>query len=605
MKAVACIKCVPHAIEQNFDGVTILRENVVMEISPADMFAIEEAVRIKERLGAECFGLSMGVLSVKDTLRKAIAMGLDDVYLLSDKLFSGSDTFATSYILSRAIRHIGDIDLVICGRQSSDGDTGQVPHEVASQLGIPCLINVVKVQVFANKAVCTVLSERGYSRFDLELPAVISVLKCINEPRIPTIQRLLNSQTYNCKILDDKLLALDKNKCGIAGSPTRVKKIRKYSVDKKCTINISNDFQSQVCKLIETEYTQKTGRISTKSAIPQKAESHNAHEIWVVCEYSGDTILEVSKQLLSKARTLSGKSGQNVSAVVFSDHNNVLKEIAIAGASKIYCPFQKTPDHMFDEKMLWAFVSACLRYSPGIVLFGSTTWGRWLAPFAASKLSTGLTADCLALEIDKEGRLIQTRIAFGGNIIVDIVCPNSIPQMATIRQNVFSANLTFEPQCQLIDIGDMFTGRNRINQVSREIESAGNTRLFDCDIIVAGGRGLGSRENFIVLFELARLIGGTVAATRYAVDAGWIDYSYQIGQTGVTVRPRLYLAFGISGATEHIIGMRDSDCILSINTDLHAPIFDISDYKIVEDCNLVLSTLINKFRTFNSKGETL
>jgi electron transfer flavoprotein alpha subunit len=580
------------------------RENVAGEINPADMFAIEEAVRIKERLGAECLGLCMGVLSVKDTLRKAIAMGLDDIRLISDRQFSGSDTFATSYILSQAIKYIGNIDLVVCGKQSSDGDTGQVPQEIASQLGIPCLINVVKAQVFSNKVVCTVLLERGYSFFESDLPAVISVLKCINEPRIPTIQKLLNSQTYDFKILGAEL-NIDKNRCGISGSPTRVKQIRRYRVGKKDTIDISNNFQPQVRGLVEIVHTQKMERTSIEPIAPRNIENSDNHEIWVVCEYSGDTLLEVSRQLLSEAQMLSMKRGQNVSAVVFSDHDRILEEIAMAGADKIYCPFHKTPDHIFDEKVLRAFVSACRKYNPGIVLFGSTVWGRWLAPFAASKLSTGLTADCLALKINEEGRLIQTRIAFGGNVIADIVCPNSIPQMATVRPNVFSVNPAVKSNCQVIDIGGMLAGRSRISQISREIESMGNTRLFDCDIIVAGGRGLGSKENFAALFELAELIGGTVAATRYAVDAGWVDYSYQIGQTGVTVRPRLYLAFGISGAIEHIIGMRDSDCILSINTDSNAPIFNIADYKILGDCNFVLDMLIKNFRLSDLRRKTV
>ena len=601
MKVITCIKYVPETIEQNLDGCTVRRDNVSGKINPADMFAIEEAVRIKERINAECVGLCMGVLSAENILKNAIALGLDNVYLLSDRLFAGSDTYATSYILSKGIELIGNFDLILCGRQSTDGDTGQVGQEIASHLDIPCLINVVSIELIENKYIkCKVLTENGYISLSVVLPAVVCVLKGINEPRVPAISGLMKANTTNIKVIDSNVLSVDKSKCGLIGSPTKIKKVRRHSFKIRTAVDISGNYQSIIDRLIEATRIKKEEEIveSTTTKINQQVDISNIiTEIWVVCEIISGKITDVSLELLSKSFDLACSSKSLVAAVLIGkDIQNYFSMVSTYGASKIYY-VNNNIDTLFDESYPNMLIKACQTYKPSVLLLGSTTWGRWIAPIISVKLSTGLTADCMELQIDNEsGNLIQTRVAFGGNIIADIICPNSRPQMATVRSNVFPKKIYKRQfQCETIDISHLLVRENRINSFPYNSDIQWNY-LSNASIVVAGGKGIGSKENFELLFKLAKLIGGEVAATRFAVDAGWIDYSYQVGQTGIFVRPKIYIAFGISGAIEHIVGMRDSDCIISVNTDLNAPIFAVSNYKVIDNCTNVINVLLNHLK---------
>jgi electron transfer flavoprotein alpha subunit len=600
---------VPETVEQNLDGCTIKRDNVLGRINPADMFAIEETVRFKERFNAKSIGLCMGILSAENALKNAIALGLDSVYLLSDKIFVGSDTYATSYILSKGIELIGNFDLILCGRQSTDGDTGQVGQEIASHLNIPCLINVVSIELIeCNRIRCKVLAENGYIILEVALPAVVCVLKGINEPRVPTISGLMKASAAKIKVMDSNSLAVDKSKCGLIGSPTRIKKIKRQNFETKMPIDIGNNYQYTINKLIDNIKVKTQEEITDDNVTQTDLQldiSNTVKEIWVVCEIVSEKIADVSLELLSKSFELAYSSKSLVAAVLIGkDVQKHFETVVAYGASKIYCVDNNEIDTLFNESYPNTLVKACQEYKPSVLLLGSTIWGRWLAPNVSVKLSTGLTADCMGLQIDVEsGNLIQTRVAFGGNIIADIICPNSRPQMATVRSNIFPKKLQKNrTQCEMIDIGHLLVRENRILTITHNLDIQGEC-LSNANIVIAGGKGVGSKENFELLFRLAKLIGGDVAATRYAVDAGWIDYSYQVGQTGISVRPKVYLAFGISGAIEHIIGMRDSDCIISVNTDLNASIFAVSDYKIIDNCMNVINNLLCHFEANkNIKG---
>lgn len=601
MNIIVCIKCVPLIIEQDAINITIKREEAVSEINPADLYAIEEAVRIKERMGATCIGLCMGVSSVSESVIKAIQMGLDDIYLVSDQQLLGSDTLITARVLACAIEHLGGADLIICGKQSTDGDTGQVPQEIASKLGIPCLTNVVEASLYDNHIDCVTLTDHGYACYEVKLPVLISVLKGINQPRIPSIHRVLYAQTYRPKILGARILGFEKSFSGLTSSPTKVKQIRTHSYVKRNNVDISLEYMPRIQQLIDS--VDVRGLISDSKEIEYSDVTAQATlgEIWVVCECYDGLLSDVSKQLLSKAKKLADENEMVLCSVVFCDQQLLFNQIASTGAKKIYCPLGKIPDHIFDERVAIALLSACRAYDPNIILFGSTTWGRWIAPFVACQLSTGLTADCFALEIDNNRNLIQTRIAFRGNIIADIVCKKR-PQMATIRPYVFNEKQNYKPDYEVIDIAGQYSGANRILAKDCSIIMPDNARLFDSRIIIAGGKGLGSKDNFALLFEFAKIVNGAVAATRFAVDSGWIDYSFQIGQSGSTVKPNIFMAFGISGAPEHTIGMRDSDCIIAINIDPLAPIIKIADYSIIADCVSTLKLLIEEFKN-NRRGE--
>ncbi|MBF7083000.1 electron transfer flavoprotein subunit alpha/FixB family protein [Desulfallas sp. Bu1-1] len=239
---------------------------------------------------------------------------------------------------------------------------------------------------------------------------------------------------------------------------------------------------------------------------------------------------------------------------------------------------------------------------PEIFLVGATNLGRDLAPKVGRRLGTGLTADCTGLDIDDEGMLLQTRPAFGGNIIATIVTPNHRPQMATVRPRVMVSLPRNEGRRgEVVKIPyklDTMDLRVKVLDIVKEIKRGVN--LEEADVIVAGGRGLGSAEGFKVLERLAGVLGGEIGASRDAVDAGWISHAHQIGQTGKTVRPKLYIACGISGTVQHTAGMKESDMIVAINTDPAAPIFEIADYGIVADLYQAVPALISAIESYKN-----
>jgi electron transfer flavoprotein alpha subunit len=238
-------------------------------------------------------------------------------------------------------------------------------------------------------------------------------------------------------------------------------------------------------------------------------------------------------------------------------------------------------------------------HKPEMLLAGATALGRAFIPRVAAMLKTGLTADCTGLDIDeKTGLLLQTRPTFGGNIMATIVCESSRPQMATVRPGTFKKGRP-GPDCQGQVIRVDFdkhavTSRTKLLDFIREV--SGTIKLDEADIIVSGGRGLGKPENFALLQELARVLGAALGSSRPPVDEGWIPYSHQVGQTGKTVSPKVYIACGISGSVQHMAGMGTSECIVAINTDPNAPIFEIATYGIVGDLFKVVPLLIEKLK---------
>jgi electron transfer flavoprotein alpha subunit len=225
------------------------------------------------------------------------------------------------------------------------------------------------------------------------------------------------------------------------------------------------------------------------------------------------------------------------------------------------------------------------KHKPEIVLCGATALGRSFIPRVAIEVDTGLTADCTGLNINEDKLLVQTRPAFGGNIMARIICPDYRPQMATVRHKVMEeAKKQDSAEGEIIE--EVFEDPDLESQLAfleEVLEDEGGVSLTEADIIVSGGRGLGAPENFSLIRELADLLGAAVGSSRAAVDAGWIPYRHQVGQTGQTVKPRIYIACGISGAIQHQVGMRSSDCIIAVNNDPNAPIFDIAHYGVVAD----------------------
>ena len=321
------------------------------------------------------------------------------------------------------------------------------------------------------------------------------------------------------------------------------------------------------------------------------------NNIFVYCEVKDDgSIADVSLELCSKARHLADTLGVDVNAIVIgSDLNGLEESLYNHGVNTVF----RVDDKRFAVYQTLTHNTVVTKIleseKPYAVLFGATNNGRDLAPRIASYLRCGLTADCTALDIDEEGNLMQIRPAFGGNIIATIISPDVRPQMATVREGVMKKEMCArQSNCSVVDINaDDYVSESDfvVEIIERHLEER-NIDIKGASIIVSGGYGMKSKENFQLLHELAGLLGGEVGATRAAVDAGFAESARQVGQTGVTVRPKVYIACGISGAVQHRAGMEQSALIISINTDANAPINSIADYVIVGDAVDVVGKMI-------------
>lgn len=321
--------------------------------------------------------------------------------------------------------------------------------------------------------------------------------------------------------------------------------------------------------------------------------------VWVFAEQKEGKVANVVTELLGEGRKLADQLGEKLSAVLLGDGMEAAaQELISYGADNVYLVDHPSLQRFNDESYADIFTQLISRYKPEIVLMGATTYGRSLGPRVASRLNTGLTADCTQLEIDTERRLLlQTRPAFGGNLMATIICPDHRPQMSTVRPKVMKA-LDPDPS----RVGEIIRPDvdipldTRVKVLETVTTLCEKVNLTEADIIVSGGRGLGDPGNFALVEELAQILGGAVGASRAVVDAGWVDYSHQVGQTGKTVGPKVYFACGISGAVQHLAGMSSSDTIIAINKDPDAPIFKVATFGITGDVVEVLKALISEFK---------
>ena len=333
---------------------------------------------------------------------------------------------------------------------------------------------------------------------------------------------------------------------------------------------------------------------------PETIEVSDTHRgIWVFAEQRNGKVKSVAHELLSKGKELADILNTELCAVCLGHDVGEVEQLIAYGADKVY--LADSPALADNQEDLYAQKLSELiqQHKPEIFIAGATALGRALIPRVAAILKTGLTADCTGLDIDTENRLLlQTRPTFGGNIMATITCQTARPQMATVRPRVFKKNTPDkERKGKIIKLDfdhESITSRTKLLNFVEDLTQA--VKIEDADIIVSGGRGLGKPENFQLLQELADVMGAALGSSRPPVDEGWIPYSHQVGQTGKTVCPKLYIACGISGSVQHMAGMQTSDTIVAINDDPDAPIFEIASYGIVGDLFKVVPMLVEKLK---------
>ncbi len=390
-------------------------------------------------------------------------------------------------------------------------------------------------------------------------------------------------------------ISVDKEKCTgcetcVTACPFRLIDV----IDEKANIKIEG---CTLCGACQDACAFEAIRIGKE--IEQALFGDDHHGVWVFAEQTRGEIKSVAYELLAKGRELAAALNTELCAVCLGHNVQHIEQLAAYGADKIYV----VDDAIFaagsEDPYVTELVRLVKQRKPEIVLAGATPFGRSFFPRVAAILNTGLTADCTGLDIDAEKKLLrQTRPTFGGNIMATIICPVKRPQMSTVRPRTFKKHAPDagrKGEIIKVDFNkESVTSKTKLLNFVADLTE--RVKLEDADIIVAGGRGLGKPENFHLIRDLAAVLNGAVASSRPPVDDGWIPYSHQVGQTGKTVCPKLYIAVGISGAVQHLAGMGTTDCIIAINDDPNAPIFQVATYGIVGDLFKVVPLLTEKLK---------
>ncbi len=333
----------------------------------------------------------------------------------------------------------------------------------------------------------------------------------------------------------------------------------------------------------------------------KEADVSEYRGVLVYAEQRKGVVHPVAYELLGKGRELADQLREDLYAVVIGkDVDKGAEELAIRGADRVFVYSDPALEDFRDDPYSALLEELVREEKPSIFLIGATATGRSLGPKVAACLETGLTADCTGLDIDPETRLLlQTRPAYGGNIMATIICTNNRPQMATVRYKVMR-----EAEIDLSRKGEIILKAVDMNKIPDRVKildfqpAPDVVSIVDADIVVSGGKGLGEPKGFEVIKELAQALGGAVGASRPTVDEGWMEYRHQVGLSGRTVRPKLYMACGISGAVQHLAGMKTSDVIIAINKDSDAPIFSVSSLGAVGDLYEVIPRLIEKIKEY-------
>jgi len=373
---------------------------------------------------------------------------------------------------------------------------------------------------------------------------------------------------------------------------------------KVCPVQALEMFFTPEEKKILEELAQQRSEISKEGAeeVGPPLTGLTAYRgVWVFVEQTKGEAAIVSWELLGKGAELAKELGVDLSAVILGDKVEPLAlEAFTYGADKVYLMDQPVLEYYRTESYLNAFCYLIAKHKPEIILMGATGTGRDLAGAVATRVKTGLTADCTGLSVDNQRNLLQTRPAFGGNIMATILCDKFRPQMATVRPHVMRL-----PEKNPNKRGELMRENfpvkeedipTKVIEIINDKKGKDHIDIAGAEFIVSGGRGMMGKENFALLHDLAEELGGVVGASRSAVDAGWMPHERQVGQTGKTVRPKVYIACGISGAIQHLVGMQDSDTIIAINRDKDAPIFQVATYGLVGDLFQIVPALTRRIQ---------
>ncbi len=601
----------------------LIREGVPAVVNPTDLNAIEAGLEFKDTFGAHVSVISMGPPQAEQSLREALAMGVDQAYLLTDRAFGGADTLATSYSVWKGIKKIeettGPTDIVLFGKVAIDGETGQVGPGVSVRMDFPVVTytsKIIKVDLQGRFVEAERRVDDGVETVRVPIPCAMTITEAANEPRHATVDGLIRAKKAKIVLLNKDAVQADPKRIGLGGSPTYVKKVvtpppKKAGEVKDATANPREAVSWLIDRLVQVGALGKktpSGAVPENQALQDNASAQGVArqpipgehgDVWVYVEQRNGQAARVAWELMGEGKRLSQIYGTKVCGVILGyEVKDLVQEAYEYGADKVYLIQHPAMKEYRSETYGKAFAMLSNKYHPEVILMGGTYNGRDLAGVLATIIETGLIADCTSLDVDEKGGFNGTRPDFGGKEMSTIVCPRNKPTMASVRTRVMkmpprTPGLKGELIEESIEI-DEATIREKI--ISFTPKERAGAKLEGADVIVAGGRGLGSAKNITLIQELADALGGQVGATRAIVYLGWIPKEFQVGQTGVTVRARLYFAVGLSGAVQHLVGMENSDTIVAINKDPDAPIFNVAHFGLIGDLFQIVPLIIEELK---------
>ena len=577
MKVLVLAKQIPDVNSIRFDPATnrIVRENVALSMNSFDRKAVEEAIRMKEKYGFHTVVASMGPPQAADIMNESLRMGIDEAYLITDRKFGGSDTLATSRILAGFAEKIKP-DIILAGRYSLDGETSQVPPEVATMLGYSFRSSVSKIDIDTASNTLTVDQDRenGIERYRLKIPAVLSVSEKINRAR--AVKPEVPDMKDRIVMVDSAWLGLDID--GKEFSPTVVTGTQHMESSRKVAML---DFGDGVY-----------GRIMELMKRARSPRSEDNMEFHMPPYVNGNPVVlgvavgdpQTAMEIASRVSQLALQHPLNVAMM----GNIPADKLSGIACHDLY--YVDSQDYMSLAGSILDFIG---QHEPAYVVFPSNSDGRDVASVVAAKLGLGLTADCVDLQVE-DGRLIQYKPAFGGSIIASIYSRKA-PAMATVRPGMFKRVISMEKP----RIHEFPAGKESGQELLDTIPVPSDYRpLNSSDAVIGIGRGIKKRDTVREVLKLADALNASVGATRPMVDMNFLPRQQQIGLTGISISPAFYIALGISGQANHVVGIRYAGKVIAVNSDPAAEIFKYSDYGIVCD----VSEFIEGFMSYLGKN---
>jgi electron transfer flavoprotein alpha subunit len=602
LKIAVCIKQIPLIEEANFDATTkTIKRDGPNVISAFDLRAISLAIELKNRHGAATTVVTMGPPQARGALVDALAMGMDHAAHLEDRAFAGADTLATARALAIWLAR-GNFDLILLGKYSLDAETGQVGPEIAELIGAAQITGARKLEIDGRTLRAERESDEGFDEVEAEMPAVITCAERIALPVKVKPGASDEAATKPIQSVRAAELGADAKAFGLAGSPTWVQEVRVVSTPKtECKFIDATDAEraaTEVMSVLESLGALKPRVHNRRAIATARRASSRGRDVWIICETDLEgRITRGTLELLSRGDELASRLGGALVAVGIDDaiarHAGLL---ASFGADRVVTLEHPALLSYTPEAAAEAVAQLVSTHSPWGILIGATERGRDWGPRLAARLGLGLTGDAIDIELDAENRMVALKPAFGGNIVAPIYS-KTFPQMATVRPGVLELAAPSDARRAEIQIARVAVSppKSRLMKAHSTLDPT-IVPLEGAEVVVGIGTGVGGPEGVARVAAFARVLGAAICATRRVTDQGWVPRQLQVGLTGKSIDPRLYIAVGVRGAPNHTCGLKRAQTVVAINNDADALIFERANIGLVADWDRVLPPLQDAFQ---------